>query len=882
MSVTAVSDASATGSADTSRLTLLYEVAQQVNSTVELAQCLDRIIDGAYRIFGAEKVSLMLLDESTNEMQICAARNVPEDVMARTRVQLGEGLAGKVAKSGEPLVVSDLEDDPRFRRKSKQQYRSGSFAIIPLLHKDHALGVLNLTNRADGTSFSEDDVALLGALANQAAIAIANSRLVAQLSREKEQLKRGAFESNILYQLSSSIRYGLGYQHLIELLSASLNQLVDYDVLCSLLILSGDEDFEAQVLHGVPDGCVDVIKRRLLTELEARPHGAVVLERLVSLRDGLPAPADAPPPESFISVPLDIGGKAIGTICLASYRENAFSDEDADLLDTIVHRMAETVERLQNTIRGEQEKMQSMVASMAEGVVMFDANDELVVLNAQARHMLGLSPAEELTAQSFFKSILWNEIGAFLTEPAEEGGAVREFTVDCQPQPKSLSVALAPVRNSAGGALGRLAVIRDVTMERELDRMKSDFVAIVSHELRTPLTSIKMFTSNLADEVEGPVTEGQRECLARMTKNLDRLSRLINDLLDLSKLEAGKMKMKIAPLSVRETLRSIAEVFEPGAGTKGIKLDLKLPRSLPVLWADSDRVDQVLTNLLGNALKFTPEGGTITVEAHHRPPEPAKRVAAPDQRSPLSGEGYIVVSVTDTGPGIPAEDVARVFDKFYQTDHSMTRKTGGTGLGLPICKEIIAKHGGQLWAESTVGEGATFTFELPADCRTHDRAQLQAAMEREIRRSRRYSVPFSVLMLDIDDFTTLNRLHGYPHGDTTLLQFGDMVRDEVTKFLSERVRETDVVGRFGGDEFLVIAPETDAAGARAFGERLRKLIQEREFHVGEEQIRTTVSIGVTAFCDEDLAPMSIIRRSAAALAKAKNSGKNKVRQQKRP
>ena len=312
-------------SRETSRLTLLYEVAQQVNSIVELDQCLDRIIDGAYRVFEAEKVSLMLIDEGANEMWIAAARNIPEDVVAKARVAVGAGPSGRVALTGEPLVVSDVEDDPRFHRKSKEQYQTGSFAIVPLRIKDRVIGVLNLTNRSNGTPFSPEDIALLTALANQAAVAIENSRLITQLSREKEQLRRRAFESNILYQVSSSIQYGLGYQHLIKLLSGSLHKLVDYDVLCSLLILSGEEDFETQVLHAVPPHAGDCVKCRLLDDLESRPHGKVVADRIAALRKEISPPDGPRAMRSAIGVPLEAGGQAIGMIYLTSCKENAFS-----------------------------------------------------------------------------------------------------------------------------------------------------------------------------------------------------------------------------------------------------------------------------------------------------------------------------------------------------------------------------------------------------------------------------------------------------------------------------------------------------------------------------------------------------------------------------
>ena len=860
---------------EASRLTLVYEVAEQVNSTLELDECLDRIIDGAYRIFRAEKVSLMLVSEDSEEMRICAARNVPDEVIADTRILPGQGLAGKVALSGEPLVVSDMEDDPRLRQKSKRQYRTGSFAIVPLKHKDRVLGVINLTNRSDGTSFSDDDLALLQALANQATVAIENSRLIEQISREKEQLRRRAFESDILYQVSSSIRYGLGYQHLIELLASSLDQLLEYDALCSLLVVNGDEDFEVHTRQDVGPEYVAGVERLLLRELELRPHGATVRQRIDALRAEL-GPDTAPlSPGSAISVPLEVSGQAMGVVGVASQRENAFAAEDCELLQSIVQKMAQTVERLQNTIRGEQDKMQSMVASMAEGAVMFDAHGDLTVLNPKARSMLGLSPAEEFTAQAFFKSIVWKEIGAFLAQPVEEDGAVQEFTIDAQPEPKTLLVAVTPVTNNSGETLGRLAVIRDVTLERELDRMKSDFVAVVSHELRTPLASIKMFISNLIDGVEGEITEGQRDTLGRVAKNVDRLSRLINDLLDLSKLEAGKMKMQLAAVNVRQALESIVQVFSPAAEDKGVAVEIDTPDRLPVLWADPDRFDQVVTNLIGNALKFTPESGRVTIGVTRRPAEPAGRLPGGGDKSPISGEGRLLISVTDTGPGVPADDIDRVFDKFYQTDHSMTRKTGGTGLGLPICKEIITQHGGRIWAEGEPGKGATFAFELPVDSRKHDRAQLWALIERETRRAKRYGTPFAALMFDVDDFTVLNETYGYQDGDAALQQLQDIVRDEVKTFLEKRVRETDAVGRFGGDEFLVIAPETDAAGGDGFAERVRGLIEAHTFTANDHEMQVTVSVGVAAF-EDDAAPIGLARRAVAALAEAKGKGKNSV------
>ena len=212
--------------------------------------------------------------------------------------------------------------------------------------------------------------------------------------------------------------------------------------------------------------------------------------------------------------------------------------------------------------------------------------------------------------------------------------------------------------------------------------MKSDFVSLVSHELRTPLVAIKGAADNLLDGLAGELNATQRDCLVLSKRNIDRLNRLISDLLDISRIEAGKVQLNKQPVDAASIVRDVVGLFQASAKEKNITLELLLPEGLPLVTIDADKINQVLTNLVGNALKFTPAQGKITIKAF--------RV-----------ENFLQVEVGDTGIGIPQQDLERVFDKFYQVDRNKSfTSIKGTGLGLPISKGIVERHGGKIWAES--------------------------------------------------------------------------------------------------------------------------------------------------------------------------------------
>jgi signal transduction histidine kinase len=263
--------------------------------------------------------------------------------------------------------------------------------------------------------------------------------------------------------------------------------------------------------------------------------------------------------------------------------------------------------------------------------------------------------------------------------------------------------AVSAIYDAAGRVNCFLHLAKDITEKKryeqrlkELDTMKSEFVSSVSHELRTPLTAIKGSVDNMLDGLTGLLNDKQVRYLARIKSNTDRLSRLINDLLDLSTLEAGKITLKPADVRLGELARDIAATLRPVAAQRLISLEVSSPNGGVTAWADRDKVTQIFMNLIGNALKFTPSHGKVTVAVER------------------NGDAWVRVSISDTGPGIPFNEVQKIFNRFYQIGNAGKEKTKGTGLGLSISKSLVEIHGGKIWVESEIGKGSTFSFTLPA------------------------------------------------------------------------------------------------------------------------------------------------------------------------
>lgn len=353
-------------------------------------------------------------------------------------------------------------------------------------------------------------------------------------------------------------------------------------------------------------------------------------------------------------------------------------------------------QKYQETL-AQKEQTEAVMQSMAEGLVVVNQRGEVVFLNPAAEKLLGVEKQAKL-GKPLNDGLRDEQLLSLVKSPSGDGRAKEvEFNSHQAESKRVLRSSNAVVEDENGKTIGMVSVLTDVTKQRELDRMKSDFVSGVTHELRTPLVAMKHSLDVMMDpSAGGGLSDTQRNFLNITTRNLDRLNTMINDLLDLAKLEAKKLELKPQPSSIQEIVQRTCEVLRAWAQSKGVQLAASNAPALPAISLDPSRIEQVLTNLIGNAIKFTPKGGSVTVEAA------------------LADDGSAVeVGVRDTGMGMAKEQLPKLFQKFQQLHAHPTNETKGTGLGLAIAKEIVELHRGQIWAESEPGKGSRFAFRLP-------------------------------------------------------------------------------------------------------------------------------------------------------------------------
>jgi PAS domain S-box-containing protein len=413
---------------------------------------------------------------------------------------------------------------------------------------------------------------------------------------------------------------------------------------------------------------------------------------------------------SLAMVPIVSKQRAMGFIAVGSKKLHKFTKREVRLLVAFSSQLGSALENAQlyDEVNKEKAYIENLVDNAGDAIISTDVEDRILTWNHGAEVIFGYS-REETVGQSLTILLPAQRTGELeeIRDKVRLTGVIRNLEVRRIRKDGIIieaSLAVSPIRDKDDNVIGFLHLARDVTEKKryeqrlkELDKMKSAFVSNVSHELRTPLTAIKASADNMLDRLIGDLNGKQVGYLTRIKSNSDRLARLINDLLDLSTIEAGKIDLRPANLPLVTLVKEAAESLKPVAEEKLINLTVMSADPGIIAWADRDKVVQVLMNLIGNALKFTPTGGKVTIAV-------TKNSAA-----------WMQISVTDTGPGIPAEEVNKVFARFYQIGQAGTQKTQGTGLGLAISKALVEMHGGKIWVESEAGKGSIFSFTLPAE-----------------------------------------------------------------------------------------------------------------------------------------------------------------------
>jgi len=420
---------------------------------------------------------------------------------------------------------------------------------------------------------------------------------------------------------------------------------------------------------------------------------------------------------ALIVAPIAANGEFYGLLALGSRQAYRFTTEDVTIVKATTTQVAGACEnaeiyrlinsqaqQLGSMLRHQQEeasKSQAILESIADGVVVNNPEGQVILMNPAAERILS-QPRDSLIASDVRHLVeAFDDPGGTTALSAIEQILAQSSTpLEIEGTSSMLEMGnrvihahMAPVVTRRDEFLGVVTIFRDITKEVEADRAKSEFISTVSHELRTPMTAIKGYTDLLYGGAVGPLNDNQEHFLSVIKNNTDRLIALINDLLDISRIETGRVRFEPAPVKIGEVIADVVEAMAARAQGRGLTLSYEVDAGLPEVMGDRGRLYQVLTNLVGNAINYTPDG-SVTVEAT------------------IVGMA-VQVSVRDTGVGIDPEDIGRVFDRFYRANDPVVQEASGTGLGLPIVKMFVEMHGGRVWVDSEKGRGSAFTFILP-------------------------------------------------------------------------------------------------------------------------------------------------------------------------
>jgi two-component system phosphate regulon sensor histidine kinase PhoR len=380
--------------------------------------------------------------------------------------------------------------------------------------------------------------------------------------------------------------------------------------------------------------------------------------------------------------------------------ENNFPVLDKELidLDEAINRLASELRHIIQRISNERNTIAALLENMTDGIISTDAEGYVTRINHAAANILGINQFANLEGRSFMQVVRDHELNGMLRQTLADGQE-RIQVLEVGPRRPQLRVKTTLLKKNNNGNssdLTSLIVLQDLTELTRLERIRRDFVTNISHELRTPLASIKLMVETLHNIIEED-PKAARNFLNRIDTELDGLTNLVRELLELSRIESGQIKLYLRSINIQELLEQSASRMHSHAERSGLNL-IVIPGGgvdYPPALGDYDRLMQVLINLIHNAIKFTPVGGTITLW----------------QERDHEGD-FFKVHVQDTGVGILPDDLERIFERFYKVDKARTSAEMGTGLGLAIAKHVIQAHGGKIWAESEFGKGSTFSFTV--------------------------------------------------------------------------------------------------------------------------------------------------------------------------
>jgi GAF domain-containing protein/nitrogen-specific signal transduction histidine kinase len=720
----------------------LAEVGRDISATLDLEDVLKRIAAYAKDLLQVETSAVYLPEPEAGILRAIAVVGLDAEEIKKSPMMIGEGILGNIAEKTIGEIVNNAEKDPRARAvegtpESLYEHLMG----VPILSKERISGLMAVWRTGIGLEFADAELEFLRNLAQQAGVAIENARLFAETQRLAEELEQRVIErtaeverekanTETLLRILTEVSASLDLDRALSRTLALLNEAVGGEQGTIMLLHAEDNLLHYRAGYGYLTGRQPSDGRGFTLRVGEGLAGWVVETREATLVEDLykderwvKSVSTSSEHRSTIVAPLLVGEDVIGVLMVFHRKVGFFGPERLGMVKAIAGQVAiainnahlyelirDQAERLGSMLRKEQEeasRSQAILEAVADGVVVTGPENRISFLNSSATQILGFDYMKVINQPlDAFGGIFGKAAGTWMQTINDWSNDPASYqTGDSYAEQLELDdgrialVHLAPVILQ-NDFLGTVSIFRDITHEVEVDRLKSEFVATVSHELRTPMTSIRGYVDILLMGAAGALNENQTHFLGIVKNNTERLNILVNDLLDISRIEAGRVTLSPQPLDLRDVAEDVlADMLRKSQEeNKPMAFSLNTGKDLPRIRGDAERVRQILGNLVDNAYHYTPENGQITVHLHSE------------------NGSEVQVDVEDSGVGISKEDQARIFDRFYRGEDPLVLATPGTGLGLAIVRQLVEMHEGRIWLKSEgEGKGSTFSFTLPVD-----------------------------------------------------------------------------------------------------------------------------------------------------------------------
>jgi PAS domain S-box-containing protein len=684
----------------------------------ELVDLLHKIVQNVGALLEVQNCSVALLSAKKTMLVTLAALQKQGQRLRQTRFQLNEGAAGWVAEHRKALIINNVSLDPRFKRLGRAPI--GSIICVPLIDKVNFIGTITASS-PQINAFDEKKIKMLSIFAEQAVLAITNARHAEVAQRQANQLE-------MLLHLSRSITTSLEPDTLYRTILTDVQSLVTCDEARIYLYRERTQELysAAEWLSAHPDA----------TEVhDLDTNGATTAERereMFSLYDTHVAPAlaaihrhpmlvapgqngEESEAQAELAAPFISKDVLYGVLSLK--RKEPFDSEELRLVRNLSNMAAAALENVSlfQRVRSDQEQLRAILSASSDGIALLGVDACFTEVNAAFGRLFGRDP-EEIAGMEFME--LFNNDEEDEDNDHHEIFSINRALQDEKPLPyveidlmvqgtsRSLGLSITPIPKLDSPLC--LLIAHDVTTVRDASRMKANFLSMITHELRSPLNAINGYLDLTLEGIGGELNEQQRDFMQRARAGSEHLYALIEDLLLLSRADSGQLRLNRNVIHLQDVVINAVEEFEMTARDQDVAMIVDIGQDFPPLYADAVRIQQVLRNLISNALRFTPKDGKITVSARIENHD-ARQIQMPAS----DDDGRMVnLQVSDTGSGIAPEYQERIFERFYQIpDHNSGRS--GQGLGLAIVKMIVELHGGYVTVESTQGQGSTFTCMLP-------------------------------------------------------------------------------------------------------------------------------------------------------------------------